>query len=79
MLSIAVCDDDLPFAHMLTQKLRQLCAYHLPDRIDCRVVQEFGSADEVLEYLSKFSVHVLFLDIHMPQTDGFSLARVLNE
>lgn len=79
MLTMAVCDDDLHFAHMLTQKIRQLCTLHLPDRIDCRVVPEFGSADEVLEYLKKFAIHVLFLDIHMPQMDGFGLARILNE
>lgn len=79
MLTIAVCDDNPQFAHILTQKIRHLCAHHLPDRIDCQIAPEFGSADEVLQYLSKFSINILFLDIDMPQTNGFHLAKVLNE
>lgn len=79
MLTIAVCDDNPQFANILTKKIRQLCAYKLPDRIDCRIAPEFGSADEVLRYLAKYSINILFLDIDMPQTSGFSLAKVLNE
>lgn len=79
MFTIAVCDDNLPFARALSQKLRHLCAHYVPDRIDCQVAPEFGSADEVLQYLSKFSIDVLFLDINMPQTNGFQLAGILNE
>ena len=79
MFTIAVCDDNLPFAHALAQKLRYLCAHYVPDRIDCQIAPEFGSADEVLQYLSEFPIDVLFLDIHMPQTNGFQLAGVLNE
>ena len=79
MLTIAVCDDDPAFAYTLTQKLRELCAHYVPDHIDCQILPEFTSANEVLRYLSKYSIDILFLDIVMPQTNGFQLAGVLME
>ena len=79
MLTIAVCDDDPAFAYTLTQKLRELCAHYVPDHIDCQILPEFTSATEVLRYLSKYSIDILFLDIVMPQTNGFQLAGVLME
>ena len=51
MLTIAVCDDNPQFAHLLTKKIRELCAYHLPDRIDCLIAPAFGSGEDVLKYL----------------------------
>lgn len=79
MLTIAVCDDNPQFANILTKKIRHLCAFNLPDRIECKIAPEFGSANDVLRYLSKYSINILFLDIDMPQTSGFTLAKTLNE
>lgn len=78
MLTIAVCDDNPQFAVMLAEKLRNLCAFSLPERIDCTVLPEFGTAEEVLQYMSDGSlINILFLDIDMPHTDGFGLAKQL--
>lgn len=79
MLTIAVCDDNPQFAHRLTQKLRELCAYHIPDRIDCRITPAFGSGEDVLTYLREHAINVLFLDIDMPGMNGFRLASGLRE
>ena len=79
MLTIAVCDDNPQFAGMLVKKLRQLCVYCLPDRIDCKIISEFSSANQVLEYITDNFIHILFLDIDMPRINGFGLAEKLRE
>ena len=79
MLTIAVCDDNPQFAHLLTKKIRELCAYHLPDRIDCLIAPAFGSGEDVLKYLQNHIINVMFLDIDMPRINGFRLASELKE
>lgn len=77
MFTIAVCDDNKPFADLLTDRLRTLCAYHLAEQIPCHVLTPFYAADEVLSYVEGHSVQVLFLDIDMPKFSGFELAKEL--
>lgn len=79
MLTIAVCDDNPQFAHQLTTKLRRLCALQLPDRIDCRITPTFGSGEDVLHYAQEHPIKILFLDIDMPQMNGFCLAAELKK
>lgn len=79
MINIAVCDDNPRFAALLTQHLKKLSAYKIPQRIDCRFTPAFNSAREVLEYLKDNVIDVLFLDIDMPDTNGFDLAKRLCE
>lgn len=74
MLTIAVCDDNPQFANQLIKRIRELCAYHLPDRIDCRITPAFGSGEDVLRYLQHHVINVMFLDIDMPKINGFRLA-----
>lgn len=77
MLTIAVCDDNPQFAHLLVKRIRELCVYHLPDRIDCQIAPAFGSGEDVLRYLQHNVINVMFLDIDMPQINGFRLASEL--
>ena len=77
MITIAVCDDNPQFARLLKQHLQKLCAYNLPDRIDYTIAPVFGSGDDVVEYLQNNRIDILFLDIDMPHTDGFTLAKML--
>lgn len=79
MLTIAVCDDNRAFANLLLQKIRKLCAYSLPERVVCQTAPVFCSANEVLNYLSVQSINILFLDIDMPEINGFQLATILQE
>ncbi len=78
MITIAVCDDDLLFAAALKEKIRHLCAYLLPERIECHVTEEFCSSGDVLIYLKNHPINILFLDIDMPEMSGFVLAEQLN-
>lgn len=79
MINIAVCDDNPQFASLLTKHLKKLSAYKVPSRIDLRFTPSFGSADDVIEYLENNTIDVLFLDIDMPKTNGFALAKRLCE
>lgn len=79
MINIAVCDDNHQFAGLLLQHLKKLSAYKIPPRIDCRFTPAFSSAKEVLEYLKGGAIDVLFLDIDMPEINGFELAKALCE
>ena len=79
MLTIAVCDDNPQFANLLTQRIRALCAYYLPDRIDCQITPSFGSGEDVLRYIQGHVIKILFLDIDMPKINGFRLASELKD
>lgn len=79
MINIAVCDDNPQFANLLLQHLKKLSAYKIPPRIDCRFAPAFSCANEILEYLNESSIDILFLDIDMPETNGFQLAKILCE
>lgn len=78
MITIAVCDDNVQFAQLLRQHLQRLCAY-APGRLDLKVAPVFTSAKQVLDYLQESTIDVLFLDIDMPGTNGFELAKMLCE
>lgn len=75
MIVFAVCDDDAAFTNMLARHLETLFVA-FPDEMDCRV-QTFTSAEQVLRYLEKNPIHILFLDIDMPGKNGFELAETL--
>ena len=77
MLTIGICDDNPHFAQTLIKKLHELCAFNLSERINCKILPSFGSADAVLDYLKKQSINILFLDIDMPTVNGFKLAEHL--
>ena len=76
MITIAVCDDNVSFAQLLSQHLQRLCAY-APERLDLRMAPPFYSFSDVIDYLKDNTIDVLFLDIDMPGQDGFSLAKML--
>ena len=78
MITLAVCDDNPQFARLLRMQLQKLCINNLPERIDYNIAPAFGSGEDVLEFLQKGNtIDVLFLDIDMPHTDGFTLAKML--
>ena len=47
--------------------------------IDCGIAHAFGSGEDVLRYLQDHIINILFLDIDMPEMNGFSLASSLRE
>lgn len=77
MITIAVCDDDVRFTSILKKHLEILC-FSLPEYMEIPV-RSFCSIQDVLQYLQKQSIQIIFLDIEMPGTqNGFSLAESLH-
>lgn len=68
----AVAIDDEPLALQLLQQYAQKLEWLQIDAI-------FSDAMEAKEYLDKKSIDLLFLDIQMPDVDGVTLYKELNE
>jgi len=69
MLRVCLIDDDA-FARQL---LRQL----LEKFPEIDIVGEFGDALQARDFLEKNTLDVLFLDVNMPDLDGFGLLKLL--
>ena len=78
-MTIALCDDNLSFAQLLRARIERLLAYCAPDKLDISLAPAFSCAEEVLEYLKDGVIDILFLDIDMPKTNGFELAKTLQD
>ncbi len=78
MVTIAVCDDDIRFARSLCGKIKDICAFKIPERYMCQVAAEMSSSRAVLEYIKSNTINILFLDIDMPGETGFQLAEKIN-
>ena len=79
MIRIAVCDDDLVFAKTVLSKIRSFCLAELPENIVYDTAPIFSSAKRVIDYINQGNqIHILFLDIDMPDMNGFDLAWQLN-
>ena len=78
MVTIAVCDDNIQFARFLTDKIKDICAFKIPERYMCQVAVEMHSSAAVLEYIAKNTINILLLDIDMPEMNGFELAEKIN-
>ncbi len=79
MLTIAVCDDQHVFADKVVQELKHLCTIHMAKGFAYEILQPFESAKDVLDTLSQKNIDILFLDIEMPDMDGFALAKQIRE
>ena len=78
MIIIGVCDDNKQFAQLLSGRLTELSA-RAPSRIDIKIAPILTSAAHVSEYMQNSTIDILFLDIDMPNTSGFQLAKMLSE
>ena len=77
MITFAICDDDTAFAERLSKDLYILCAKEFQSEMECAVLPAFDSARSVIDYLKKNPISVIFLDIDMPDMNGFQLAEYL--
>ncbi|HUD55624.1 MAG TPA: LytTR family DNA-binding domain-containing protein [Terracidiphilus sp.] len=69
MISAILADDEV----LARQKLRQL----LRDEQDIEIVGECASASETIQLVSATNPELLFLDIRMPDMDGFDVLGAL--
>lgn len=70
MISAILADDEV----LARQKLRQL----LRDEQDIEIVGECATASETIQLVSAANPEVLFLDIRMPDMDGFDVLGALS-
>lgn len=75
MLTVAVCTDDKSLSCIFFKNLDYFC-FSLPEKLDIQA-KLFDSPQNVLQYLANHMIHIIFLDIEMPDSDGFSLAESL--
>lgn len=73
MISVAICDDNIIFLERLHRETKKsLTRYKIPHSIKC-----FSSGAEFLEQHGNTPFDVVFLDIKMPDMDGFQVAERL--
>lgn len=75
MLNICVCDDSTEFIRAFTKQLRLMCNKYFSKEIQYTICGAFNSASDVINYIEDSTIDVLFLDIDMPEINGFDLAK----
>lgn len=71
MISTVIADDEV----LARQKLRQL----LREERDVEIAGECATASETIELVNATNPDLLFLDIRMPDMDGFDVIRALSQ
>jgi DNA-binding LytR/AlgR family response regulator len=71
LLKILIVDDE--------PEARELLAYMLGGEEGIRVVGMAGNVDEALQKLDEEHPDLVFLDIHMPDKDGFQFIEMVNQ
>lgn len=79
MIQIAICDDNTEFRRNLDIALQKLCPEIFPKDVSYQLGISLGSGKDVLRYIERKWIDVLFLDIDMPEMTGFELAKQLLE
>lgn len=75
MLNICVCDDSIEFIRVFVNQLDFMCRKYFSKNLQYTVCGAFNTASEVLNYLDNSEIDLLFLDIDMPEMNGFDLAK----
>lgn len=79
MLKIILCDDNEHFLTVFKKYVKAECTRILQDTEEFEVGPIFSSGKDALGYLSGNQADVIFLDIDMPEINGFKVAKVLCE
>ncbi len=77
MLKICVCDDSVDFINVFSKQLKSLCKKYFSQNTEYDICGIFNSAQEVLDYMNKSRIDILFLDIDMPEINGFKLSKLV--
>lgn len=75
MLNICVCDDSIEFIRVFVNQLDYMCKKCFSKGLNYALCGEFNTASEVMNYLEDSKIDLLFLDIDMPEMNGFDLAK----
>ena len=77
-MHIVVCDDNKQFGEELTEYIRDT-VFHSEYYDDSFHIELFSSPKETLKYIQRTNIDILFLDISMPEIDGFEIAEAICE
>ena len=69
MITVAVCDDNIPVLEKLAAMLKELCGHYFSET----EIKTYTGGTALLEAHEETPFDVLFLDIRMPEVDGFSV------
>ena len=75
MLNICICDDSIEFIRVFVNQLDFMCKKYFSKDIKYELCGAFNTASEVMNYLNDSEIDLLFLDIDMPEMNGFDLAK----
>lgn len=75
MMYVAICDDNKPMLDFLEEKVGDM----LTKNGMCYEISAFLSSRDFLESHVKHPFDVIFLDIVMPETDGFEVAKQIRK
>lgn len=74
-LTIAICDDEITFLGDLYNRVEQIVSeYHY----ECNII-EFDNSSEFIKYCKKNIVDIILVDIDIPDKDGFTAVKELQE
>lgn len=75
MLNICICDDSTEFIRAFNKQLAFMCKNYFSKDIKYSICGAFNTASDVIDYLESSNIDLLFLDIDMPEINGFDLAK----
>lgn len=78
-MNICVCDDDMEFVRVFVNLISFWCESCLPKGVEYNICETFNRALDVIDHLRETKIDVLFLDIDMPEMNGFDLAKRVEE
>lgn len=77
MINFVLCDDNVQYLEMLKSLVDKECKGILSESDDYSVGPAFSSGEKLMDYLIDHRVDVLFLDIDMPELNGFEIAKIV--
>ena len=77
MFHMIFCDDNGVFLSEMKLLTQRTCMTCIPKDEKFIIGKTFGDGSEVLKYIKKTPVDILFLDIDMPNLNGFEVAKVI--
>lgn len=77
-MKIVVCDDEITFGNKLMTQIKEIiCKSDYGD--DDFKFRYFSDPKELIEYMHQHVIDILFLDISMPELNGFDIAQICVE
>lgn len=77
-MEIVVCDDEVTFGNKLMTQIKEII-YKSDYGDDDFSIQYFSSPKELIDYMRNHVIDILFLDISMPELNGFDIAQICME